>query len=1240
MKTPLTVITRPRDEFAGWRRTGEINSVQLENGLPEDAQGAPKRSSTAIPTPFGRLHLVEAAFQFVKDNPNGKSYSHALVSQCWDLLQLLYYSRPTDAYRIEFASWRKDDQLDKLTAKGLNARSRLLGDTLKLFLNDNEFSNLRTFYLIWAVNTATNDRLLLGGTSPLTLVFIHPDLTKLQTLQVQRRSSGGNQGFYFDAEIIPLSRRPQEFQEYIYGLFVENPTLRTRCKAMYDTLDQRIYGDLEQNEEKRNQLKIRQTDIKDAADSSIEPVPANPGEPSIYLQRQANQADTSAWFLVANAGLPQAGRTPLVLKPGNDELRSSNYFNGTSADDRTKIAWGYAQENLEERVLETIGTKYPFLTVNDLLEEYLVELPYEVDTERFYCGKVQWAGGATPEQHPFRFLLPLKKRWFGYFKPADLDQFLSFTIHPNQVVLTLSIPVGTNPRQRERLTTYTREYTLRSASAPRLRDFQPAISVGPGEKGDKGGKVYAELSTTIFPFHRFPNEDDADLNNLYFVQLADNAPHEPARLAFYNGTTVVDDLGTVLAESETQEPGVWRQQRTRRVAPVAGPPQADPAKQTEALPTSVYYHLEHTCFDYIQIDQVPAREGAPGSTSLLVPRWRGYPKADGTPTTLGGGREFTFGVDFGTTSTHVAYVTSEEKSPVPLRVEEVDRQSVTLSRSLRDITSDSEDSATRAAVATFLASLQTVLNREFVPASLNSKGAIASFPLRTVSCETPSFLDGGDWMLFGDINIGFYHAYDQETDQNQSVRTYKTNLKWETGGTHSLGNKRLKAFFRELLLLIKHEVALNRGDVRKTKLVWSRPLSLTDEAAFNNIWLEEFSRVFALSGPSEAAERVRSLSESWAPYEYLSSEYANLPGDDKRIVPSDKKNVVTIDIGGGTTDILLLQGTAPGRTPITKAALSFQFAGDVLWGDKTTGAGQLENGFLRYYLKQAVGQRFGRQEATKSAWAVIEAAASRSNSTSPVPSTEIISLLFAYDKLKFTETIATAHSLRIVLLLHYAAIVYHVGQACKVYEMDLPRHLAFSGKGSLYLRMLDTDVRLQQLTRLTRKILEFASGTKMPDTLNSAELLKLAPEPKEITAYGAALWMAEGKPDPSEQQDEPQPYFAGDRPSDTEKLPPRVLLAAATSLRASVLDNVHTFLEFMLRNEEVGDILERMKIQYDPFVVYDFLHQRLEDSFDAGVERLTKDMANKSENQRKLTQTLFFLPLRDALAQLGTSLTK
>ncbi|WP_426491284.1 hypothetical protein [Hymenobacter sp. 102] len=1229
-RTILTVVNRQRDEFTGWRRTGEINSVQLENGLPEDIQGAPKRSSTAIPTPFGRLHLLEAAFRFVKNNPEGNTHSHALVSQCWDLLQLLFFSRPTDAYRIDFTSWRRDEQLTALTDKGLNARSRLLGDTLGLFLQDSQFADLRTIYLIWAVNTATNERLLLGATSPLTLVFVQPDVAKLRTLQVQRRSSGGNQGFYFDAEIISLSRRPQAFQEYIYWLFIRNASLRTRCKAMYDSLNQQVYNDLENDTDKLNHLENQFKELEDTAASRVEAVTG------VFLQRLADQRDTSDWFLVANPSLPQTGRPPLVLKPGHDELRTTNYFNGTSADDRTKIAWGYAQDNLEERVLETIGTKYPFLTVNDFLEEYLVELPYEADTERFYYGKVQWAGGATPEQHPFRFLLPLRKRWFTYFLPADLDQYLSFTIYPTRVVVTLSIPVGRNPRQRDRLTTYTREYTVRSASAPRLRDLQPAIAVGPGEKEDKGGKVYAELGAALFPFLRFTGEDDRSLNNLYFVQVADNAPHEPARLSFYNGTTPVEDRGAALAEP-SEEPGYWRQLRTRRVEPSNSTTSSDPAKQTEALPTTVYYQIENTAFDYIQLEHAPVRPEAPAATSLLVPRWQGYAKADGTPTTLGGGREFTFGVDFGTTSTHVAYVTDQDRVPVPLRVEETDRQSVTLSKSLREITPEGEEASTKTAVAAFLAALQTVLHREFVPGLINSKGAIASFPLRTVSCEAPSFLDGGDWMLFGDINVGFYHAYDQETDQNQAIRTYKTNLKWETSGASSLGNKRLRAFFRELLMLIKHEVALNRGDVHKTRLVWSRPLSLMDEAAFNGIWLEEFSRVFA-SSPYEAATRIRSLSESWAPFEYLSSEYANLPGDDKRIVPSDTKNVVTVDIGGGTTDILLLEGTAPGKSPVTKAALSFQFAGDVLWGDKTTGAGQLENGFLRYYMKQVLGQRFGRQEATKAAWAVIESAASRSNTTSPVPSTEIISLLFTYDKLKFTETIAGAHNLRIVLLLHYAAIIYYIGQACKVYNLALPRYLAFSGKGSLYLRMLDPDVRLQQLTQLTRRILEFSSGAKMPETSNPYELLKLAPEPKEITAYGAALWMAENKPDPADQQE--GGYFAGYRPQDGKELPKRTLLSEATSLRQGVLDNVHTFLQFMLRNEEVTDIIEKMRIQYDPVVVYDFMHQRLEDSFDAGIERLAKDLAGKSENQRKLTQPLFFLPIRDALTQLCTNLTK
>ena len=50
---------------------------------------------------------MKAAFEFAAKNPAGNSMYHRLVSQCWDLLEFLFYAKDTDAYRLRFVPWKK-----------------------------------------------------------------------------------------------------------------------------------------------------------------------------------------------------------------------------------------------------------------------------------------------------------------------------------------------------------------------------------------------------------------------------------------------------------------------------------------------------------------------------------------------------------------------------------------------------------------------------------------------------------------------------------------------------------------------------------------------------------------------------------------------------------------------------------------------------------------------------------------------------------------------------------------------------------------------------------------------------------------------------------------------------------------------------------------------------------------------------------------------------------------------------
>ena len=136
----LQLLERGNANLRGWQESNQLTALEAER-IADPAAGNSRRTATAIPTPFGRLHLLETAFKFVRQQPQGNSLYHRLVSQCWDLLELLFYSKPTDEYQLRFVAWQKQEQL-QLMQGSTDARVKLLGDTLALFLADEHFRDV------------------------------------------------------------------------------------------------------------------------------------------------------------------------------------------------------------------------------------------------------------------------------------------------------------------------------------------------------------------------------------------------------------------------------------------------------------------------------------------------------------------------------------------------------------------------------------------------------------------------------------------------------------------------------------------------------------------------------------------------------------------------------------------------------------------------------------------------------------------------------------------------------------------------------------------------------------------------------------------------------------------------------------------------------------------------------------------------------------------------------------------
>lgn len=434
----------------------------------------------------------------------------------------------------------------------------------------------------------------------------------------------------------------------------------------------------------------------------------------------------------------------------------------------------------------------------------------------------------------------------------------------------------------------------------------------------------------------------------------------------------------------------------------------------ESMTKASSYIIKGANFDYVQV------ENHRGERGIMVPMFKQQRNIE----------SFEFAVDLGTSNTHIEYRKGNE-SVRPFAFTEKDRQLCEMFIPRKNNFGYIDE----------LVPETEVMEKDFIPSEIGSGDF--KFPTRTVLSSSKNV----DWNKNIDpyISVNLPFTYDKRSDMTYNNLNY--NIKW---GEDEKEKSVLEAYIRCLMLIMRNKVLLNNGDLAHTQIKWFYPISMPPKrlGKLKQAWKEAYEEYFGIG-------EVKCMTESAAPIMYFFDRH------------STATSLVNVDIGGGTTDVAFAQNKS------VNYVTSFRFASNDIFENSFSNSDN-HNGIVDYHKEKILGM-LNEYELDQ----LIEVFKSESNAR---PS-NMASFLFGLkdnskvkeQKLKnktldFNYILQEDEDFKIIFIVFYTSIIYHIAQIIKHKELEMPRHISFSGNGSKVLRIITTDADL--LARYTKLIFE------------------------------------------------------------------------------------------------------------------------------------------------------------------------
>ena len=707
-----------KDDGNDWHKIDAYGSNEIDS-IEDPEGGSEIFLPTAIPSPFARIDLVKTAIENITQTPELKAYDsdksegktvagrndERLVSHCLDMAELLFNA---DSFKgeLEIITWDVRAAIEEL--KNGTAGHRELGETLEVFLKQDaatyNFDDMDYFFLV------KYQHQIIGCTSPVTLFFTTAnDLSRIDIRLTTNKK-------LFDQNYQSLYERDPDFQRYIYSFFQANSKLTSQMQSLsiylennlkiLATMNPALHDELNSLDEEHFAANYSELDTGRKGEN-VMVLGKTLGKRKVEnLQKVAGLSD-----FVVHSEKYTGKEKPLVLQ--NYLNKKLNYLND-EWDNTVQVPY-VDNDSLENRKLPGLGVKYPYLTVSDFLEPYLMRLPYPMDTTRYFNGNLVRETGSDD----YDYVLPLTEQFFEFF---TTEQLLGGGKGNPTIELTQGAAGSVNVRLdipiKEGKESITFERTYYDHGLIELTD--PTIS---GTE-NKGVVLEHRFSIALFPFIKV---DQENIPEHYRIQLTDQDKY-----GLFRKSTYRLDFFNENAERGTHVRCKAEKSRLNK--------QVDEA-------STIYYVLDKT-FDFIQVSHDAGIKG------ILIPKWKKY---------LQGSKQFHFAVDFGTTNTHIEYtINGTKESAFDMTID--NSQVATLFHPTE---------APPILLATGLEKLSQVLRSEFVPPVIGA-GA-EKFPIRTVIAEGIRIDLSQENFTLSDFNIPIAYEKDILSFNELSITT---NLKW------------------------------------------------------------------------------------------------------------------------------------------------------------------------------------------------------------------------------------------------------------------------------------------------------------------------------------------------------------------------------------------------------------------------------------------------------------------------------